>query len=205
MRRHLVEPGLRDKVCPELSDPQPQTLSVLFVSPAKGDAEARHAFAAAGGLAARALQVGRRHGRRRLGSSCVRQIESPRAAIQLMKFQSVIDPLPEVAVFHRHHLTEMFPLPAVLTPFRQAVGNSAIDVSAGRNERDARRLGQRLQTTHDGQQLEPLALHVWFGVFSFKLFRSVERLKHKPPLSLRVFPVRFRKQKEMRRGRIHRG
>ena len=66
-----------------------------------------------------------------------------------MKSQGPIQPLPEIAVFDRHHLAMMFPVPIVFAPVGQAVAQAAANVFAGRNERDARGLFQSFQPSHD--------------------------------------------------------
>lgn len=51
--------------------------------------------------------------------------------------EGAIEPLPEVAVLHRHHFAKAFPGPAIAAPFFQTVSNAATYVLAWREERDS--------------------------------------------------------------------
>ena len=116
-----------------------------------------------------------------------------------------IDPLPEVAVFHRHHLAEMLPLPVVVPPLGQTLGKAAVDVTAGSDQCHAGGLGQGLETADDGQQFQTFAADVGLFVVGLELVASVNRLKDKSPLSPGLFSVGFRKQQEMWFRCVHRG
>ncbi len=139
----------------------------------------------------------------RRGTADVRQVETPGAALHLMEIECPVDPLPEVAVLDRHHLAEMLPLPSVMPPLGQPLGQAAVDVTAGRDERHAGGLGQSLEPPHHGQQLETLAADVRLFVAGFELVAAVNRLEDKSPLSPLLFSVRFRKQQEMWFSCVH--
>ena len=100
-----------------------------------------------------------------------------------MKLHGSIDTLPKIPILDRRHLAEPFPPPTVGTPFLQAEQESAADVTAGRDDRDSRRLRQRLQPAHDRQQSQTAFLGLRLFVRRLEPRFSIDGLQDKTPLA----------------------
>ncbi len=134
----------------------------------------------------------------------VRLVDPPLTALQTMELQRMIEPSPQVAVFHRNHLTVAFPLPVVRPPFRDPVIQAAGYVGAGRHQCDSRRLVKSFQSAHDGQQFKAFTTDGGLGVGSFQVAPSFGGLQHESPIALSVAASAFGQEQKMRCGDRHR-
>jgi hypothetical protein len=105
-----------------------------------------------------------------------------------MNAQGAVDSPPEIGVANRHHPPKRFPLPVVLAPMLEPESQSALHVVTGREQSDARRAVNRLQSADHRQKLQTLAGHVRLAVGDFDTRLPVERLKHEFPAAPSAIP-----------------
>src|SRR5262245_23666387 len=121
----LLHPRQREQLGSQLGEPKPPAAAALGLCPAADNGSlqpcADRSAATAIGSYRRRWLLGRLRGPI-VGRWGVRQVESPGTAVNLVKLQGPIDPLPEVAVLNRHHLAEVLPLPVILPPLRKPIG-----------------------------------------------------------------------------------
>ncbi len=139
--------------------------------------------------ASRSITAGCCHARSRYRS--VRKIETPRLPLHPVKPQRAVHPLPQIVVFYRHQPPKTLPAPSAGSPFGQTVAKAPAYVIAAANERYARRLVERFQSAHHGEQLEPFATDLRLVVGRLEAIRSVDLPQHEPPVSRLVRPTRF--------------
>jgi len=111
-----------------------------------------------------------------------RHIESPRAALEAVIIERPVDPLPKVRILDRHHAAKTLPAPTVVTPLLKTAAKTSADVAALGDQRDARWLVERFESTNDGQEFQPLARRLRLAFGDREPLPVVDRLEHKTPL-----------------------
>ncbi len=134
-------------------------------------------------------------------------VNPPLTALDIVDFERPIDALPEVPIFDGGHRSVVLPLPVVFSPIVEAVGDSASDITARREQRDARRLFQGFEAADDGQQFEPLAAYLRLAIGDLDFRGAADRFEHETPLAglaRRSGRLGGREEQKMRRGHAHR-
>jgi hypothetical protein len=81
-----------------------------------------------------------------------------------MKLKCPIDALPQIQVANWNQLAKPLPSPLPLPPLANAAADSSADVLAASDQCDVRGLFESLESADDGQQLQSIAVSVWFRI-----------------------------------------
>jgi hypothetical protein len=131
-------------------------------------------------------------------------IESASPAFHIVESESAVQPLPEVRVLHRHHLSKEFPTPTIGSPFGKPILNPLPKVVAAINHGNERGLIQGFHRANHRQQVEPLALDVGFSICGLELLRPVGRSQYKSPPPGALGPIHLGRQQIVRCSEFHR-
>ena len=111
----------------------------------------------------------------------MRSIDASHAKGKLMDLHGPVQPLPQFRVLYGNQLAKAFPLPAVVSPFRQPVGDAVPHVTTAPVSSYAGRLVQCLKPPNEREQLELLALHVRFAILNGQHPMPIRWSENKPP------------------------
>lgn len=96
--------------------------------------------------------------------TAVRRIDAAHPARKPVDLHGPVQPLPQLGVLDGDQLAKSFPLPAVLTPFRQPVRYPVPEVTAAPVGRHSGGLVQRFETSDECEQFELLTSNVWLAI-----------------------------------------
>ena len=113
-------------------------------------------------------------------------VKVPNTTVDAMETHGSVNSLPQVPILDPLHFAKPLPLPIVLAPFVQSETQAVGDVSAGRQQRHARRLVQGFQSTDDSQQFQTAGVALRFVIGRFQHRFAINALQHEPPPANRI-------------------
>lgn len=108
-------------------------------------------------------------------------VESPYPAVDLVKTQGSINPLPKIVIANGYPTTKAFPTPIMPLPLTKSAANATRYVLASCNERDSRWSVQRFQSADDCQELSSAGFGFGLCVFRDNPFAAINRLQRETP------------------------
>src|ERR1700759_301345 len=94
------------------------------------------------------------------------RVRLPDAAFDGVEFERPVDSTPEVVIANRGDAAESFPLPMVFAPLGELPADSAADVAAAGEQRDAGRSIERFEAADDCEQFQAAAADAWLAIGS---------------------------------------
>src|SRR5688500_17882204 len=96
-------------------------------------------------------------------------------------------------------------MPASFAPVVEFPPNAATHVAAACQQRDARRLSERFETTHNREQFQSAGSRFTFAVRGREMFVAADSLQHELPTRLVAVEVTFREEQVVRSRGLHCG